>query len=64
MSLFAQPPAPTGQQTQSNTETRQRELTQATIRRIAELRIKAMRLTCTVDEYIQRTQEQTAKAVR
>lgn len=40
---------------------RQAELTGKTIRRIAELRIKALGLTCTVDEYIARTKAATEK---
>ena len=52
------PAAPAAQVTE-----RQRELTQAAMRRIAELRIRALHLDCTVDEYIARTQEQTEKAV-
>lgn len=38
---------------------KQKELTNKAIRRIAELRIKALGLDCTVDEYIVRTQEKT-----
>jgi hypothetical protein len=55
---------PSPRSSEQTTTNRQRDLTTATIRRIAELRIKALGLTCTVDEYIQRTQEQTEKAVQ
>jgi len=41
---------------QQPTET-QKQKTNETIRRIAELRIKALGLNCTVDEYIKRVRE-------
>lgn len=37
---------------------KQKELTMKTIRRIAELRIKALGLNCTVDEYLAKCQSQ------
>lgn len=50
--------------TDSDRAKHQADLTSKTIRRIAELRIKALGLTCTVDEYIQRTQEQTERVTK
>lgn len=43
------------------TTERRKLVTQKAIRRIAELRIKALGLTCTVDEYIKLTIKETEK---